>query len=99
MYALESELSKSFSVRRRDYIADNLEISFFKEDRSELIVTADKMRVHMKAHRAILNQIEEGPFTKHDMDLRNFILVNYPRNRPTPFPWSFNFEPKFEVER
>jgi hypothetical protein len=98
MDQIQSELSERFQVGRRDYPGNDVEISLFKEDRIELFLTADRMRVHANAHRAIFGQIEEGPFTKHDMELRKYILEKYPRNRPTPFPWSFSYEPKYEVE-
>ena len=95
---LQEELSKKYPVSRREYPGDDVEVSLFKDDRVELVVTADRMRCHLNAHRAILGQIEEGPFTKFDMELRAFILEHYNRNRPTPFPWSASFEPDFEVE-
>jgi hypothetical protein len=95
---LQEELSKKYPVSLRKYPGDDVEVSLFKDDRVELVVTADRMRVHMNAHRAILSQIAEGPFTKRDMELRAFILEHYMRNRPTPFPWSTSFEPEFEVE-
>lgn len=98
MDPVQEELSEKFTVRRRDFPGDKIEVSLFKDDRVELIVTADKMRIHMNAHRAILSQINDGPFTKHDMKLREYILEIYPRSRPTPFPWGFNSEPSFEVE-
>jgi len=98
MDQMQVELSERFHVGRRDFPGNEVEVSLFKEDRVELIVTADRMRVHANAHRAILSQIEEGAFTKQDMELRDFILENYPRSRPTPFPWSFSYEPEFEVE-
>lgn len=98
MDAVEQDLSEKFTVSRRDFPGDSIEVSLFKEDRVELVVTADKMRIHMSAHRAILSQISDGPFTKQDMKLRDYVLEKYPRSRPTPFPWSFNIEPSFEVE-
>ena len=96
--ALQMELAEMYPVRRREFPGDDVEVSLFKDDRVELVVTADRMRVHINAHRAILSQIEDGPFTKRDMELRGFILEHYNRNRPTPFPWSASFEPEFEVE-
>lgn len=95
---MQAELSERFNVGRRDLPGNDIEVSLFKDDRVELIITADRMRVHANAHRAILSQIEEGPFTKYDMDLRGFILETYPRSRPTPFPWSFSYEPEFQTE-
>ena len=98
MDQMQKELSEKFSVKRRDYPGNEIEVSLFKDDRVELIVTADRMRIHANAHRADLNQIEKGPFTKHDMELRAYILEKYPRSRPTPFPWGHSFEPPFETE-
>lgn len=95
---MQEELSGRFHVGRRDFPGNEIEVSLFKEDRVELIVTANRMRAHANAHRAILSQIEEGPFTKYDMELREYILEKYPRSRPTPFPWSFSYEPEFTVE-
>ena len=96
--AAMNELLRDYSVKRRDFPGDDVEVALYREDRVELMVTADTLRIHMNAHRVILNQIEAGPFTKRDMALREYVLTNYPRSRPTPFPWSFYFEPEFEVE-
>jgi len=98
MEKMQVELSERFRVGRRDYPGNDIEVSLFKDDRVELIVTADRMRVHANAHRADISQIEEGAFTGHDMELRAYILENYPRSRPTPFPWGHSFEPPFETE-
>jgi len=95
---IQEILSKQFKVGRRDFPGNNVEISLFKEDRVELIVTADHIQAHINPHRAVISQIQDKPFTKHDMDLREIILELYPRSRPTPFPWGFSFEPGFEVE-
>ena len=65
MDQLQARLSERFSVRRRDFPGNDIEVSLFKDDRIELIVTAERMRAHINAHRAILNQIQEGPFTKY----------------------------------
>ena len=98
MDEMQHELSGWFHVGRRDFPGSEIEVSLFKEDRVELIITGDRMRVHANAHRAILSQIEEGTFTKKDMELREYILEKYPRSRPTPFPWSYSYEPEFAVE-
>lgn len=98
MDVLERVLSEEFIVARRDYPGSDIEVSLFKEDRIELIVTADRVRAHMNAHQATLSQIEEGAFTKHDMELRARVIEYYPRRRPTPFPWGHSYEPDYEVE-
>ena len=98
MEALEPVLSEDYGVSRRLFPGSNIEVSLFKDDRLELIVTGDRMRVHMNAHRAILSQFEEGAFTRRDMMLREKMLELYPRSRPTPFPWGHSYEPSYEVE-
>jgi hypothetical protein len=98
MEKVEKLLTEDYSVARRLFPGSNIEVSLFKDDRLELIVTADRMRVHMNAHRAILSQFEDGAFTMHDLILREKILEMYPRSRPTPFPWGHSFEPSYEVE-
>ena len=98
MEALEPVLGEEFSVDRRLFPGSDIEVSLFKDDRLELVVTADRMRVHMNAHRAILSQFMDGAFTEYDMRLRARVLELYPRSRPTPFPWGHSFEPDFEVE-
>jgi len=32
-------------------------------------------------------------------ELREKVMKMYPRSSPTPFPWEFSIEPKFEKEK
>ena len=63
----------------------------------ELKLKADTLNAFISLTRAVLFQKERAPFTPRDMELRKKILEIYPRNRPTPFPFLINDEPKFEV--
>ena len=40
---------------------------------------------------------ESKPFTEKDVKLRKRVFALYTRDRPTPFPWMFSKEPKFEI--
>jgi len=62
----------------------------------ELKLKADTLNAFISLTRAVLFQKERAPFTTRDMELRKKILEIYPRNRPTPFPFLINDEPKFE---
>jgi len=64
----------------------------------ELKLKADTLNAFISLTRAVLFQKERAPFTPRDMELRRRILEIYPRNRPTPFPFLVNDEPKFEVK-
>jgi len=44
--------------------------------------------------RVVLNQEKAEPFTSKDKKLREELNKIYTRDRPTPFPWEFNKEPK-----
>jgi hypothetical protein len=74
------------------------EYDIFKDDKRELSVTADTLTAYLSGFRAILNQIEAKPFTKHDAELREKVRELYPRDRPTPFPWEWSTESRFTVE-
>lgn len=63
----------------------------------ELKLKANTLNAFISLTRAVLFQKERAPFTTRDMELRRRILKIYPRNRPTPFPFLVNDEPKFEV--
>ena len=64
----------------------------------ELKLKADTLNVFMSLVRVVLFQVERAPFTPRDMELRRRVLGIYPRNRPTPFPFLVNDEPRFEVQ-
>ena len=75
------------------------DISLYKDQRDEIEVEADTLQALLSPVRAVLNQKETKPFTARDMELREKVMKMYPRGRPTPFPWEFSSEPKFEKEK
>jgi hypothetical protein len=74
------------------------EISLYKDQRDEVTLKADTLSVAAGAVRAVLFQRESKPFTHRDIALRKLILELYDKSTPTPFPFGFSSEPKFEVE-
>lgn len=75
------------------------ELAIHKDSREEIQLKADTLSALLSKHRAALFQKQKVPFTRKDMELRKKILDLYPRDSPTPFPWSFSSEPKFEKEQ
>jgi len=73
------------------------ELSLYKDKRDELKVESDTLSAHISPYRAVLSQRSPSPLTSRDMELRNRVLELFPKNRPTPFPWEFSHEPKFEL--
>ena len=74
-------------------------ISIVRDERDELKVHLDTLGAIFSRFRAVLFLKESALFTERDVRLRKRILELYPRNRPTPFPWEYSAEPKFEVEK
>lgn len=66
--------------------------------KKEVIVKADTLTASLSLYRAVLSQEKASPFTIKDMTLREKIFELYPQNRPTPFPFLFSPEPKFEKQ-
>ena len=96
---VSEDLSQSFSVEMTIGPRDKQEISLHKDERNELKVSADALSAMLSRFRAVLYQKEAAPFTTRDMELRKKILELYSHNRPTPFPWEFSQEPKFEIAK
>jgi hypothetical protein len=89
----------SFNVKK---IADDKteqELSIYKDNRKELLVRADNVKARISYYTASLEQQEGARFSSRDMKLREIILSTYSRERATPFPWGFNEEPRFELEK
>ena len=91
------ELGKSYEVKKVEHTEDPS--SLYKEDRQEIVVKADTLTARLSLFRAILNQEKPAPFTAKDSQLRKKMHELYHHDRPTPFPWSFNPEPKYDVEK
>jgi hypothetical protein len=54
---------------------------------------------HLSSFRAVLSQKKASKFTAQDVELRRQVREIYSQDRPTPFPWLFGPEPKYEVEK
>jgi hypothetical protein len=93
----KKELEESYTVKEVDYLKDPE--SIYKEDRREIVAEADTLKASLSLYRVVLDQMKVAPFTVRDKELRDRMHELYPHDRPTPFPWSFNPEPKFDVEK
>ena len=91
------ELGKSYEVKEVEYPEDSS--SLHSKDRREVVAEADTLRASLSLYRVVLNQKKPAPFTGKDKKLRDRMHELYPHDRPTPFPWEFNPEPRFEVEK
>ncbi len=91
------ELGKSYEIKEIEYTKDSS--SLYKEDKKEIVAKADTLDASLSLYRVVLNQKKAAPFTEKDKKLRDRMHELYPHDRPTPFPWEFNPEPKFEVEK
>lgn len=96
---VSEDLRRFFSVETIDLPSNEHELSLLKDERNELKIRADTLIAIISCFRAILFQKDEAPFTARDLKLREKVLELYPHNRPTPLPWSFTHEPKFEIKR
>ena len=94
---IAEDLRAPFSVKKIDWPRDERDLSLLKDERAELEVKADTLTARLSYFRALLTQKEAAPFTEKDEELRRRVTEIYPRDRPTPFPWQFIHEPKFEV--
>ncbi len=94
---IAEDLRAPFSVKKIDWPRDERELSLLKDERTELEVEADTLTARLSPFRALLSQKEAAHFTEKDVELRRRVTEIYPRDRPTPFPWQFIPEPKFEV--
>lgn len=92
------EFKGKYSVDMTHYPRDSRELSIFKDDREELVVTADTLIAHLSSFRAVLSQKKAAKFTSKDVELRRQVREIYTHDRPTPFPWEFIAETKYEVQ-
>jgi hypothetical protein len=96
-----NKVVKEFSSYKTKIIQEKKgdDLSLFADFRGEVMVEADTLQAFLSPFRAVLNQKESKLFTVNDMELRKKVLKMYPHDRPTPFPWEFSGEPKFEMEK
>ncbi len=87
----------SFDVEKIKMPSSDQEISLHKDERDELSIKADTLTARLSSTHALLSQAKKAPFTARDLELRRRVLDLYTRDRPTPFPWEFSIEPKYEL--
>jgi hypothetical protein len=96
---IAEEFKEKYTVETTDYPKDKMEMALHKDDRDEIIVTADTLKAYLSNFRAVMSQKKPTKFTAKDAELRENIGKIYTQDRPTPFPWSYSPEPKYEVEK
>ena len=96
---IAEDFKGKYTVEMTHYPKDRTELALHKDDREELIITADTLMAHLSSFRAVLSQKKSSKFTAKDVELRRQVREIYSQDRPTPFPWLFGPEPKYEVEK
>jgi len=96
---IAKEFKRKYSVDMTHYPKDRAEVGLHKDDREELVVTADTLIAHLSSFRAVLSQNKAAKYTAKDVELRRQVREIYTHDRPTPFPWAFVPEMKYEVEK
>jgi hypothetical protein len=91
------DFSKDFAIRRKKWPIVNGELTLYPSKRDEVTITADTLSALLSPSNAILYQRTVAPLTPKDLILRQRVLDLYPHTRPTPLPWLFTHEPKFEL--
>jgi hypothetical protein len=87
-----------FATQTKIFPHNDMEISLYKKNRVEVIVKSDTLTARLSDFRAVLYQVKAQAFTRKDMKLREKVFEIYTKDRPTPFPWSFRTEPRFETK-
>ncbi len=91
------ELGEKYAVKWSKGPTSEAEIDLKKDERTNLKVNADTLGAYLDVYKAVMYQREPAPFTARDVDLREKLFELYNRDRPSPFPWQFQEEPKFVV--
>ena len=86
-------------VSIREMPTSENDVSPYRNQRSSLHVKADTLNAIISPSRAILSQRARRPFTARDMRLREIVLEAFPHASSSFFPWGFNVEPEFELEK
>jgi hypothetical protein len=94
---LAQELGEKFNIEEIIMLRDEMAV-YLKDEREEIMVEADTLKARLSSFRAVLYQSDVALFTEKDLELRKRIFEIYSRSRPTPFPWFFSQEPKFETK-
>ena len=93
-----AELGDDFAAVKRIRPKDDTELTLYGDQRDEVTAYADTLSAALGSYRAILYQRERRPFTEKDLRLRAWVLKNYDKATPTPFPWGGDSEPRYDVE-
>jgi len=93
-----TELGTDFAATKRIRPKNAVELTLYGDQRDEVIAHADTLSAAMSPYRAVLYQRERRAFTDKDLRLRAWVLKNYDKTTPTPFPWGGDSEPRYEVE-
>ena len=89
----------NFKTSRQKWKTSEYEVNLYKDEQDELTVLADTLKAILTPFHVVLSQTAPDPFTSKDLELREKVLKIYTRARPTPFPWEFSYEPKFEKKQ
>jgi len=95
---LITDYGELYKTEKRVRPRNDKEISLYKDQRDEVTLKADTLSVAAGAVRAVLFQKEAKPFTSRDLALRKLVFELYDKTTPTPFPFGFSSEPRYEVE-
>ena len=95
---IAEKLREGYSVDTKHWPRDKTEISLQKDDRDEVIVSADTLTAYLSSFRAVLFQKRAAKLTRRDAELREKVREMYSHDRSTPFSPGGRPETKFEVE-
>jgi len=95
---IAEEFTGKYNVDMTHHPKDTMDPSLLKDQRDELIVTADTLMGHLSIFRAVLSQKKPEKFTAKDVELRRRVREIYSHDRSTPFPWMYSSETKYEVQ-
>lgn len=96
---IAEEFRGKYAVDMRHFPSRAMDIELHKDERDELIVTADTLMGYLSRFRAVLSQKKPAKFTAKDVELRRQVREIYSQDRPTPFPWMYSQEMKYEVQQ
>jgi hypothetical protein len=97
---LAERLSEAgLGVRTQKMPTSEDDVSPYRNQRTSLHVKADTLNAIISPSRATLSQRVRKPFTSRDMRLREIVLEAFPHTSLSFFPWGFNVEPEFELEK
>jgi hypothetical protein len=94
-----AELCATYEVAKKLSPRGDVELSLYKEQRDVVTVKADTLSATLGLYRAVLFQKERKSFTTRDTALQAWVLKNFDKSTPTPFPLGGDSELKHEAEK